>query len=315
MLQDTAITLRLIDRPKSYDEMRERPAFREVLDKKVHELRAVLSDYSFPKMIQCGLSECRTRHNTGYLVETTDGLETNVGRKCGRKFFGDAFDIQRSIHKKARDRKELLDRAEDIRKQSAAISKRITTLNNAQFGIRWLSEARDELRKIIGDSLLQSLAVAGRRGELVVNQAKERGAAEIEMILASDPRLKREQVLYETVAIGRLAETDWIDFNFLKALRDELLIPVDEFSKADLATMKTPQLRVAVKQFDTWEKRLEDAESAAATALPFLAIQNLDLLSEWIPEHMPSRKRALREWAASKPFKVLLAGKAPTSPG
>src|SRR5262245_39067148 len=97
----------LVDRPQSYEEMRSRPRFHEVIDQKKHELLRVLSDYHFPKVIRCGLSECRTPHRDGFLVETKDGLETNVGHICGRNTFGEAFDIASANYRRERDRQDL----------------------------------------------------------------------------------------------------------------------------------------------------------------------------------------------------------------
>lgn len=91
-----------IPRPKSYDELRARPRFVEVLDKRAHALKAVLTDYRFPKMVRCGLSECRTPHFDGYLVETQDGHETNLGHVCGKRTFGESFELARAAFDRAR---------------------------------------------------------------------------------------------------------------------------------------------------------------------------------------------------------------------
>src|SRR6266850_2429143 len=77
----------LIDRPKTYEELAARPRFEAVLNQTQHQLKQVLSHYDFEKLCRCGLSDCRTAHRDGFLVETTDGLETNVGHVCGKKAF------------------------------------------------------------------------------------------------------------------------------------------------------------------------------------------------------------------------------------
>lgn len=41
-----------------------------------------------------GLSNCRTPHTRGYIICTKDGLETNIGHKCGKTYFGVDFEEQ-----------------------------------------------------------------------------------------------------------------------------------------------------------------------------------------------------------------------------
>lgn len=76
---------------ESWEQITERYSFRQNLDPQEHELASIIGQYAFPEKVQCGLSNCRTPHNKGYLVVTKSGHETNIGGDCGRNYFGVEF--------------------------------------------------------------------------------------------------------------------------------------------------------------------------------------------------------------------------------
>jgi hypothetical protein len=313
-MDDTTLagTAPLIERPKSYEELRARGAFREVLDQRAHELRRVLSDYHFAALVPCGLSDCRTLHRGGFLVETTDGLETNVGHVCGRNYFGEAFDDARAKYKRERDRQDLLTRARELLAQGETIKRRIAELNRGRYGIKWIEEVRRAFRELLGVDLLESLGTAHVRGGLAVTDSRERSKEEIDDIVELT-RKSRELVRYVTTTVGALEPMPWIAFDFRGRLRDGLLIPLDHLSVLDFEKTPSPKLRAEVKVFDGWENTLAEAEEAAASALRTLSAKNLALVVKWIPEHMSARSRALSGWIGSKAHCALLGSVQPSA--
>jgi hypothetical protein len=75
-----------------WDDVLERPGFTPDLDPEKHELQSVIGRYVFGDMVKCGLSNCHTPHARGYIVATKSGLETNIGKDCGKKYFSLDFD-------------------------------------------------------------------------------------------------------------------------------------------------------------------------------------------------------------------------------
>ncbi len=57
-----------------------------------HQLEAIIGRYSFLDKIKCGLSNCHTPHGRGYIVTTKAGLQTNIGKDCGKTYFGVDFE-------------------------------------------------------------------------------------------------------------------------------------------------------------------------------------------------------------------------------
>lgn len=297
----------LIERPKSYDEMRARPAFREVLDQKEHELRRVLSDYHFPNLVRCGLSDCRTPHRDGVLVETKDGLETNVGHICGRNTFGEAFDVASAQYRRERVRQDLLNRARGLLAEAQTIKQRIAELNRGRYGMKWVDSVRRTFTELLGADLYDSLRTAHVRGELTVTASRERTAEEMAE-LAERTQQSRERLRYETTTVGTLESMPWIAFDFPGKLRDGLLIPLDHLALLDLERTLSPKLRAAVKLLDGWETTVAEAESAATSAVRALNSENLALIVQWIPERSAERARALSMWIDSKAHTALMAG-------
>lgn len=68
------------------------PGFINNLDPKDQKLDAVIGQYIFPEKIHCGLSNCHTQHAKGYVASTESGLITNIGKDCGKKYFGIDFE-------------------------------------------------------------------------------------------------------------------------------------------------------------------------------------------------------------------------------
>ena len=92
-----------------------REAFQAPLDHTQHVLKAVLSDYHFERQAPCGLKGCRQWHNTGLLVVTESGAETNIGQICGRTHFGaEAVRLARDDYEKRKERAELVARAKRL---------------------------------------------------------------------------------------------------------------------------------------------------------------------------------------------------------
>ena len=74
------------------EQWRSRPGWRERISLSEHNLARIIGGYNLaPEHWQhCGL--CNTRHGRGYVVGTTEGLETQIGKDCGLKYLGAVFE-------------------------------------------------------------------------------------------------------------------------------------------------------------------------------------------------------------------------------
>lgn len=75
---------------ESHEAITGRPRWQEVLDPAQHALKRIVGEYYFPKSLAwpCGLKSCQRVHQKGYVIETEDGYETNIGHMYGKNHFG-----------------------------------------------------------------------------------------------------------------------------------------------------------------------------------------------------------------------------------
>lgn len=71
---------------------KERPGWRERIKLSEHNLAKIVGGYHLGRDLwqHCGL--CNTEHGRGYVVATTEGLETQIGKDCGLKHLGARFE-------------------------------------------------------------------------------------------------------------------------------------------------------------------------------------------------------------------------------
>jgi hypothetical protein len=74
------------------DQWKERPGWRERIRLSEHNLARIIGGYHLGRDLwqHCGL--CNTEHGRGYVVATTEGLETQIGKDCGLKHLGARFE-------------------------------------------------------------------------------------------------------------------------------------------------------------------------------------------------------------------------------
>lgn len=303
---------RLIERPRDYAALVERPNFREVLDRKVHKLRRVLSGYSFQALVRCGLADCRTPHRDGFLVETEDGLETNVGHVCGRNAFGTRFDVERAAYERNRELQDLRDRAKQLQSQVTLSVRMVEDLYRSRFGVEWIESIKSSVYKVVGGGLLSSLEATERRREYGVNQARRRSEEEINRLVA-ETRRRREEFIFETTQVGSLEPMPWLVFDFKGKLITDLVNRFQDLQFLDVDRLEMPALRQRVKALDGWELRVREAEEAIGTAHRFLTSANIELLSFWIPDAHKRYRTAVAEWVASPLLQQLRLGKVPAN--
>ncbi len=89
-----------IVRLSSWDEVFARPDFLRNVDPKEITLKTILGRYEFGTKEACGLSNCHQQHQNGYLVLCSNNIETNIGHKCGKRYFGVDFDHMKKAFKK-----------------------------------------------------------------------------------------------------------------------------------------------------------------------------------------------------------------------
>lgn len=297
-----------IETPKSFEEMSERAAFRAPIDPNLHKLTDVLTEYSFNRLVPCGLSSCRTEHRYGFLVRTASGVETNIGNVCGRNHFGDDFVNAQSVHRRQVARRDALRTIATLRQQRAAIEARLTTLVSGDFGVKWTRKVRKFLEGRLGVEGMRSLERRARSQDYSVEVVTELTHDQITEESARTGR-KRDDVRYKTDMIGTLAPVPWLIYDFKGVLIDGLQAKLRVICDVNEATTETRVLTKLLKPLAGWENTLEQSQEALNPAPASLSSQNLLLILKAVKPPAPGKKASeLSGWDNTNEYRHLLKG-------
>ena len=271
---------------ETWDDVVGRPGFVSNLNAQAHSLKAILGRYMFRDTVNCGLSECHTPHGKGYLVLTTDGLETNIGHDCGKKYFGVDFEtlsrkLDRDISEK--NNRELLVtfsfRLEEIRA-------RISSSREGELGAQRIQALMRPLR-VLSSGCPEPVVthilgmIKTRLSAITISrQATEDEAQRLEAL--NDTKLPRPHYIEEPVA-----NLDGLDALFPENDLHVLLVkevegPLSKFEAEDVDSMSFDELRKWVKWTSELDRNLDRIEEIVAVARRLLKQTNLRPLEVFI---------------------------------
>lgn len=121
-----------------WNDIIERPGFKQSLNPNEHELASILGRYVFAEKVHCGLSNCGTPHTKGYIVATKDGNETNIGKDCGKNYFGVDFELMARQFDRDMTEKENRDLLWNFTFQLEEFETKIATLRSGEKGADWV---------------------------------------------------------------------------------------------------------------------------------------------------------------------------------
>ena len=96
------------------EQWKERPGWRERIKLSEHNLARIVGGYQLGReqWQHCGL--CNTEHGRGYVVATTEGLETQIGKDCGLKHLGARFEELERLFTIALEGQDRMKRLRDL---------------------------------------------------------------------------------------------------------------------------------------------------------------------------------------------------------
>lgn len=262
----------------SPEDFNRREAYRDEVDPKSTQLIAVLAPYNFKERIRCGLSNCHTPHNFGYLIRTADGRETNIGNKCGRKHFGSDFVIQRDIEEKRRKRFLQMQALKVLQERRDELLRRISGLKNGPFGVTWLQRSKRAFRNEVTVPLFQQLVARAKRGDVVVSDIRERSEKEIKRLQELNPGLKREKWRYEATPVGSFVGLEALAIEIDAIFGSGLENMLDTFFAIDIDTLSNKDLSLWANWSNGIENAFQQTEVALAAGRHFFQKANFELL-------------------------------------
>jgi hypothetical protein len=187
------------------------PGYAERINPALVRLKRVIWPYSFRSEIPCALTNCRTPHKAGVIVELEGGTISNIGNVCGsdEDKFSTKFSIEMLNMATSRRREAmmplLLDRValQEIERQVHAAY---------HLGEKWLR------RRVAFSAMCPEAGheVARRRASgstMVVVEVVERSAGEINDMVATGQARNRSEARYKEVERGVIRGSGMVELS------------------------------------------------------------------------------------------------------
>ena len=249
------------------------------LDPSTHKLSQVLGRYVFKDKIKCGLSNCHTWHAKGYIVKTESGQETNIGKDCGKTYFG--VDFETLSRKFDRDITEQENRQLlwSFTFQLEELELKINELRTSASGADWVYKKTRPLvergRGCPDDVVRHILELLKSRSNLL-SESREATPQEIENLEgAQGKRLNRPHYLEIQIAEIRGLAALYPEYDLRLMLVVDLEQHLKSFRTKDIDTMTFEELRHWVKWIGTVDKTIENAVGSISRGRELLRFDNL----------------------------------------
>lgn len=271
---------------ESWGEIESRPGFIGDLNPGSHKLKSIIGRYVFAEKIRCGLSNCHTPHAKGYIVVTEDGHETNIGKDCGKTYFGVDFEILSRKFDRDLTASENRETLASFSFHVEDIEKRIHDLRTSERGADWVYKNIRPLLTIgrgCPDEVVRKIGAMLRARNALLTVDRVATQTEIESIEAVEGRqLPRPHYIAEP--IGQISGFEAMHQE--NDLRDLLVLGLEQhirdFREQAIAELSHDDLRRWVKWVHSIENTMERAEAAVVAGQALLLPNNLELLSRVI---------------------------------
>lgn len=267
----------------TYEELCERPNFHRSLPfhpKAERRFGAVVAPYRFLDRIPCGIESCHTPHLSGYLITTSDGLETAIGSTCGKTHFGVTFTRERQRVDKAVERRRRID---TISRMLADMPQLLAVVESLDSEYKDLQDKKARLLGAIGPGLFATLKERANRGQSEISREVPMTKEEAAVYFETSNRKANDGKGWPTKSI-HVATIDGLDFiksRFKDMVVVNLIQPIRELSKlrpSDIADMKPRDLAATAKWVGDVPQGIVKAQAAIRSGYEFFTAENLEKL-------------------------------------
>ncbi len=295
----TLNTERGLERIESWFDIESLAGFHKDVDPKAVKLSSIIGRYRLSDQVTCGLSTCHHKHFRGYVVATSDGRVTNIGKDCGKTHFGVDFEtLSRTFDRELlnMERREALGVAKN---RLDAYVQQIDIIKNGEKGATWLNKQVKSLHDPINglpNNICRRLDDMVRTQSTQLKRARHATKDEIEAMrttgrLSQDDR--RTEIIVED-DVGMLKGVAVL--NVANDIRQLLIIDlgetVDRLGDIDIAAATPHELGQLAKRVAEIEPTLDRCRYIVALGIQFFERENLGQLAE-IAETADDEKRIM----------------------
>lgn len=218
---------------ESYEDLLAREGFRPRLEfhpQGERNMSGVLWPYKFLEKVNCGISACRQLHFHGYLITTSDGLETGIGVDCGRKYFGLKFTRQRQLVDQEVARRQRVRAVKDMIDQLPAM---VSTLAQIKADYHDLQSQKQRLMGAIGPGIYAALKQRAEKDGAKIMRSVRLTGKELEAYYATTnkPKGRQDDAPHREELIATLEGLAFIRARLKDMLITNLLEPLQALSK------------------------------------------------------------------------------------
>jgi len=277
-------------RINTWDDIYKMSGYTDSLDPKKEKLKQVINKYELPNKGRCGLSNCRTPHNIGCIVETESGRLTNLGNDCGKKYFGENFT---SLSNKLSKEIDYSNKIENIK---------LAKLNIVE-NYRKLNEIEADWKKI--ESVYRAIKSEGLNGLYDKLEQMKHSKSSIIAIQrrATKPEIELEEVrtgkyvqnpFYISDNLGDLKGLNYLtDRNKIKAIILNNKITLERLNDFDEDKTTLKELSKMIKENEKLNDSVREAHSIITDGFKLFSADNM---RQFTPLISSKRHRKLRRF-------------------
>lgn len=267
-------------------DLRNLPGYVDRVDPKRTALRRIIWPYSFKSEIACALTNCRTPHKDGVIIELEDGSISNIGNVCGADDdkFSTKFSTELLAMAEARRREQLTPRLLD-RAGLQKIESDVRAICDGAY--QWVRLcAAFESFCLEADRELRRKLTAGEN--FAVTEVSERSEAEISEVIASGQARSRSEARYKQTVKGMIRGTSVL------RLSESRLISLERRARAllsaDPLAADISELQRLFNETVHLPMEVRDVEEACRAGATFFSSENFELMSDLA---LPPRAKAV----------------------
>jgi len=264
---------------ESWKDIESRPGFIKDLNPKDKKLDAIIGRYIFKDKIRCGLSNCHTPHAKGYIVSTKDGYETNIGKDCGKTYFGVDFEALSKKFDRDVTESENREKLWNFSFQIEELEEKLNDLRTVSKGANWIHKNIQPLisrNRGCPDGVVSRLLNMVKTRNNLLTKQRIATKQEIEDLEAIENRkIERPHYIDEPIAEISGLEALYPENDLREYLVKELESNIRVFKGKDIDQMSFEELRRWAKWISTVESTVENAISIMELGNRLLAEENL----------------------------------------
>lgn len=269
----------------SWQTICDRPNYLENLIAQDRRLEKIIGYYELPNKVKCGLSNCHTPHFKGYVVETDNGTETNIGHTCGTKYFDVQFETMSSEFLNSLEFAKAKIFIKENKSKVFEYWQAVTSLEVGQKNIKWAINLHTQITDpdIIGISAYRALRQmqANNNGNVTISRPPTKKEIELAQI-SGQPTPQAVEIV-----VGFISNIDFLSphNDLIDLYEKQLRGTVKSLEEADPEKLSRTQMRPIVNGINALNTRIEKAKEIVIQSRAFFNKDNLSQLLNSLEEN------------------------------